>query len=90
MLIDLETITACPFQLPEGFQYFREWSIEMLEGNLYTPMSDMYQLGRLLEKDVHWMTEIPESALQFIRKLKSKECIAAMALSDPWLSDLVL
>ncbi len=90
MLIDLETVAAYPFRLPEGFQYFREWSIEMLEGNSYTPMSDMYQLGRLLEKDVHWMTEISESALQFIRKLRSKECTAAMALSDPWLSDPVL
>jgi hypothetical protein len=53
-------------------------------------MSDMYQLGRLLEKDVHWMTEISESAVQFIRKLTSKKCTAAMALSDPWLSDPVL
>jgi hypothetical protein len=52
MLIDLETVAAYPFRLPEGFQYFREWSIEMLEGNSYTPMSDMYQLGRLLKKDV--------------------------------------
>jgi serine/threonine protein kinase len=63
MLIDLERVAASPFRLPQGFQYFREWSIEMLEGNSYTPMSDMYQLGRLLEKDVHWMTEISESAL---------------------------
>jgi len=39
---------------------------------------------------VRWMTEISESALQFIRKLRSKECTAAMALSDPWLSDPVL
>jgi serine/threonine protein kinase len=53
MLIDLETVADFPFRLPEGFQYFKEWSIEMLEGNLYTPMSDMYQLGKLLEKDVH-------------------------------------
>ncbi|CAK9238755.1 unnamed protein product [Sphagnum troendelagicum] len=90
MLIDLETVAAYPFRLPEGFPYFREWSIEMLEGNSYTPMSDMYQLGRLLKKDVRWMTEISESALQFIRKLRSKECTAAMALSDPWLSDPVL
>jgi hypothetical protein len=90
MLIDLETVAAYPFRLPQGFQYFREWSIEMLEGNSYTPMSDMYQLGRLLEKDVHWMTEISESALQFIKKLRSKEYTAAMALSDPWLSDPVL
>jgi hypothetical protein len=63
MLIDLETVAAYPFRLPTGFQYFREWSIEMLEGSCYTPMSDMYQLGRLLEKDVHWMTEISEFAL---------------------------
>jgi hypothetical protein len=90
MLIDLETVAAFPFRLAAGFQYFREWSIEMLEGNLYTPMSDMYQLGRLLEKDVHWMPEISESALQFIRKLRSKEYTAVMALSDPWLSDPVL
>ncbi|CAM6019566.1 unnamed protein product [Sphagnum balticum] len=90
MLIDLETVAAYPFRLPQGFQYLREWSIEMLEGNLYTPMSDMYQLGRLLEKDVHWMPEISGSALQFIRKLRSKECTAEMALSDPWLSDPVL
>jgi hypothetical protein len=90
MLIDLETVAASPFRLPEGFQYLRGWSIEMLEGSFYTPMSDMYQLGRLLEKDVHWMTEISESALQFIRKLRSKKCTAAMALNDPWLSDPVL
>ncbi|CAK9274095.1 unnamed protein product [Sphagnum jensenii] len=90
MLIDLETVAASPFPLPEGFQYFRAWSIEMLEGSFYTPMSDMYQLGRLLKKDVHWMTEISESALQFIRKLTSKKCTAAMALSDPWLSDPIL
>jgi hypothetical protein len=92
MLIDLETVAASPFRLPEGFEYLREWSIEMLEGSFYTPMSDMYQLGRLLEKekDVHWMIEISESAVQFIRKLRSKKCTAAMALSDPWLSDPVL
>ncbi|KAH8966001.1 hypothetical protein BDL97_03G000300 [Sphagnum fallax] len=90
MLIDLETVAASPFRLPQGFEYLREWSNEMLEGSCYTPMSDMYQLGRLLEKDVRWMTEISESALQFIRKLRSKECTAAMALSDPWLSDPVL
>jgi len=90
MLIDLETVAASPFPLPEGFQYFRVWSIEMLEGSFYTPMSDMYQLGRLLKKDVHWMTEISESALQFIRKLTSKKCTAAMALSDPWLLDPIL
>jgi hypothetical protein len=65
-------------------------SQEMLEGSFYTPMSDMYQLGRLLEKDVRWMTEISESALQFVRKLTSKKCTAVMALSDPWLSDPVL
>jgi len=53
-------------------------------------MSDMYQLGRLLEKDVHWMTEISEFALQFIKRLRSKKCTAVMALSDPWLSDPVL
>ncbi|CAK9191076.1 unnamed protein product [Sphagnum troendelagicum] len=90
MLIDLESVAASPFQMPEGFQYFRGWSIEMLEGSFYTPMSDMYQLGKLLEKDVHWMNEISESALQFIRRLRSKKCTAAMALSDPWLSDPVL
>ncbi len=90
MLIDLETVAASPFGLPEGFQYLRGWSIKMLEGSFYTPMSDMYHLGRLLEKDVRWMTEISESALQFIRKLRSKKCTAAMALSDPWLSDPVL
>jgi serine/threonine protein kinase len=90
MLIHLEIVAASPFQLPEGFQYFRGWSIEMLEGNFYTPMSDMYQLGRLLRKAVHWMTEISESALQFIRTLTSKKCTAAMALTDPWLSDSIL
>jgi serine/threonine protein kinase len=63
MLIDLETVAASPFRLPEGFQYFRGWSIEMLEDSFYTPMLDMYQLGILLELDVHWMTEISKSAL---------------------------
>jgi serine/threonine protein kinase len=53
MLIDLETVAASPFRLPEGFQYFRGWSIEMLEGSFYTPMLDIYQL-------VHWMPEISE------------------------------
>jgi hypothetical protein len=90
MLIDLETVAASPFRLPEGFQYLRGWSMKMLEGSFYTPMSNMYHLGRLLEKDVRWMTEISESALQFIRKLRSKKCTAAMALSDPWLSNPVL
>ncbi len=33
MLIDLESIAASPFQMPEGFQYFRRWSIDMLEGS---------------------------------------------------------
>jgi hypothetical protein len=52
----------------------------MLEGSFYTPMSDMYQLSKLLEKDVHWMTEISEFALQFIRKLTSVD------VSSPFLS----
>jgi hypothetical protein len=50
MLIDLERVAASPFRLSEGFQYFRGWSIEMLEGRFYTPMSYMYQLGKPLER----------------------------------------
>jgi serine/threonine protein kinase len=90
MLIDLETVAASPFRLLKGFQYLRGWNIEMLEGSFYTPMLDMYQLGRLLEKDVRWMTEISKSTLQFIKKLRSKKCTTLMALSDPWLSDPIL
>jgi N-acetylglucosamine-6-phosphate deacetylase len=34
MLIDLETVATSPFRLREGFQYLREWSIEMLEQSI--------------------------------------------------------
>jgi hypothetical protein len=71
MLVDLETVALSPFQVPQGFQYFKGWSIEMSDGSFYTPMSDVYQLGRLLEWCMYWMTETTTFAQEFIMKLKS-------------------
>ncbi|KAG0592450.1 hypothetical protein KC19_1G252500 [Ceratodon purpureus] len=84
MLIDLETVAASPFRVPPGFKWFKEWSDATLEGAVYTPLSDMYQLGILLERRMRW--ESP-GAKDFIRRLKTKQCSAAMALDDPWISN---
>ncbi|KAG0568484.1 hypothetical protein KC19_6G022400 [Ceratodon purpureus] len=89
MLIDLETVAAFPFEVPRGFEYFSGWSEEMFEGGSYTPMSDMYQLGKLLEDNVPKGTVVSTPAQQFIRSLLRKEYTAATALCDPWLSDRI-
>ena len=87
MLIDLETVAESPFVLAEGFEYFRNWREEMLEGNQYTPASDMYQLGSVLENLPYLSTE---GAKAFIKGLTSKQLSSQSALKDPWLSDIGL
>ncbi|CAM6000947.1 unnamed protein product [Sphagnum balticum] len=90
ILIDMESVAFSPFRLPEEF-----WSDEDVlegqidedvyeDGNLYTPMSDMYILGRLLET---WGFTSATCARQFAKQLTSKKPTAAMALKHPWLSD---
>lgn len=87
MLIDLETVAVFPFQVSKGFEYFSEWSEVMLEGGSYTPMSDIYQLGKLLEDSVPQRTVDSAPARQFIMRLLRKEYTVPMALRDSWLSD---
>lgn len=86
MLIDLETVAKCPFRVPEGFQRFSEWTNEMFDGEDYTRMSDMFQLGKLLQDYAPAMTVSTAAARAFIGKLKRKLYTAQDALNDPWLS----
>jgi serine/threonine protein kinase len=84
MLIDFESVAESPFRLPEGFRRFRGWYPETLEGNVYTPYSDMYSLGKLLEEALpNSRTSLAE---EFVRNLTNKQLSASDALQDPWLS----
>lgn len=62
----------------------------MSEGGSYTPISDMFQLGRLLGDRVPWITVDSTPAREFIRKLRQKEYTEVMAFDDPWLSEPIL
>ena len=87
ILIDLEKVAESPFREPPGFGHFNEWTNGTMEGSYYTPKSDLYQLGILLESRVPRSTTSLAFAQHFILMLKSKQYDAAMALNDPWLSD---
>ncbi|KAG0563060.1 hypothetical protein KC19_8G002200 [Ceratodon purpureus] len=84
MLIDFESVAESLFRLPEGFRCFRGWCSKTLEGNVYTPYSDMYSLGKLQEETLpNSRTSLAE---EFVRKLTNKQLSASDALHDPWLS----
>lgn len=88
MLIDLESVADSPFILFDGFKPFSGWYPEMYEGNQYTPFSDMYSIGKLLDADLP--SARTARAEDFIRKLTDKQLSSSQALQHPWLSELML
>ena len=84
VLINLKSVADSPFILLEGFRHFSGWNLKMFEGNQYTPFSDMYSLGELLNAELSY--ERTSLAENFVRKLTNKQLSASDALQDPWLS----
>ena len=60
----------------------------MYEGNQYTPFSDMYSIGKLL--DAGLPSARTTCAEDFIRKLTNKQLSSSDSLQHPWLSELML
>jgi len=83
MLSDLESIAHLPFIVEDGFQHFLGWNPEMFEGSLYTPISDIYSLGKLLKSVLLERTPFFE---EFSKNLINKQLTA---LHYPWLSNLM-
>jgi hypothetical protein len=83
VLIDLEAAAVCPNEVG-GFS-LRNWSSDTLDDGVYTKMSDMYQLGRLLVSMRECLNTT--DAESFIQQLLSKNLSAEVALNDIWLSD---
>ncbi|KAG0598473.1 hypothetical protein M758_12G076900 [Ceratodon purpureus] len=87
MLIDLEYVADSPFILFDGFKPSSGWYPEMYVGNQYTPFSDMYSIGKLL--DAHLPGARTAHAEDFIRKLPDKQLSSSQPLQHPWLSELM-
>jgi len=86
MLIDFETVGEAEFLLPQGFASFRFWTPETLEGNKYTPRSDLYHMGLMLKKHMIWDLA-SANAKVFVQKLMKKDLDAELALNEPWLAE---
>jgi hypothetical protein len=59
------------------------WDGGTLDGGLYTEMSEMYQLGKLLDKEFDHL--ISDHAKDFVEKLKGKKMTAEEALEHEWI-----
>ena len=88
MVIDLETMAKADFELPIGLHCFDSWTSQTLEGEHYTPRSDMYHLGMVLKRAMKDSAKSLEKL--FMSDLISKQLDAEMALNHTWLSDEVL
>ena len=95
LLVDLEQAAKADRLLPADYR-LADWDDHTLEpvpqarkasqrqaGMLYTPMSDMYQLGKMLRG--YGVTGLSPNASSFIAALTAKELTAQDALQHPWL-----
>jgi serine/threonine protein kinase len=89
MLIDLETVSRADHALASGFCSFRFWTKETLEGSYYTPRSDLYHLGLILQSQMPWFeqSDAIAGASLFIKDLLNKKLDAKDALLHSWLQD---
>jgi hypothetical protein len=63
------------------------WDDDTLDDGLYTVMSEMYQLGKLLDEKFGYM--ISDQAEDFVKKLKGKKMTAEEALEHEWICTLL-
>ena len=88
MVIDLE-LAAKADQCVTETKRLSAWDRDTLEvragKQIYTCMSDMYLIGKLL-LDLGG-SDIPQQAKEFALKLKSKRLTAERALQQPWILD---
>ena len=87
MVIDLELSGPAPVRLPADYTQ-TGWSHNTTERlgsdhQLFTTMSDMHQIGRMLLALVP--QSFSQSAHALVRKLLRKELSAEQALQDPWM-----
>jgi hypothetical protein len=89
MVIDVEQAGFASRVLPEDF-LLPTWTDNTLEQGAdgqrrYTVMSDMYQIGLMLEGCASSCGALSPAADQFIARLKAKQLTAAQALQQEWL-----
>lgn len=101
MVIDLEYCRSAKKRLPNDVPYLVSWDDGLLleergGGRYYTPTSDLYQIGRLLEQVQEEQPQLQsELASDFVRLLKgrtsaadpSKPLTAEEALQHAWLQE---
>lgn len=99
MVIDLEFCRSAKKQLPNDVPYLVSWDDGLVleergGGRYYTPTSDLYQIGRMLEQVQEERPQLQsELASDFVRLLKgrksaadpSKHLTAEEALEHAWL-----
>lgn len=83
MVIDLELAAPADAVHAPGY-HLAEWDTGTLDlGSRYTQHSDMYQIGRMLQR--FSALGLSVTAQQFINALLNKQLSAVMALQHPWL-----
>jgi len=65
-----------------------DWDHRTLSNNQYTTLSDIYQLGKLIERlMMRFQMSISDNGKTFVKKLKEKKMNATQALQHAWITD---
>ena len=64
------------------------WDDGTLDDGLYTAMSEMYQLGKLLNEEFGYLI-FSDQGKDFVKKLKEKKMIAEEALKHEWICNVL-
>ena len=93
MVVDLEDAAKAPSELPATYN-LSGWDEDTCDPGqapgtkVYSTLSDMHQIGKLLQPHLARLPGIPPAAHDFVRKLLGKELTAGEALQAAWLMPL--
>lgn len=85
IVLDVETVGSASARLPKEL-CLNGWDDGTLDDGCYTKLSDMYQIGNLLESQIlPLVAGVSGEATSFVQQLKAKELSAEEALAHSWL-----
>ncbi|CAG8680692.1 1208_t:CDS:10, partial [Funneliformis caledonium] len=86
VLIDFEHGVKANKEMNERLS---DWNHRTLSNNQYTTLSDIYQLGKLIERLImRFQMSISDNGKTFVNKLKKKKMNATQALQHAWITDV--